>query len=267
MILAGQVSQHSGDSRAAANWYFHAAMFASDLGQGTFPMAVAGIATSKTALRVLARLIGSVQDDRTLLVYLKQELSKRENCTPSLNSALAWESAHAASALSDIERSYIARRSKLVGRILPWRAIGAWRLSRSMPLVLHLDGAARTADLAELRQLGRQINIEGGAGRGAVVYSLPDQWEPLILEIENLRQLTAAVQMAVPLQEWRLAHASYPAALPFGQVSATHNLRYQPSSDQHAYQFVSRTGAIVLDVNGGESQARAHKNQAVSSPR
>jgi hypothetical protein len=269
LVLAGQVDEHAGHVRAAADRYFHAMAYASDLGQGTLPMAVGGIATSKTALHALTRLIGSMQDDASLLRVIKQRLSTRERAVPGLSAGVSWESSLVANALHQIARSYVARPSTPAARLWPWQAIGGWRLSRSMPLIDPLDAAASTEDLDRLRQLGRQINMVGAPRRGAVIYGygLTPQWEPLIGEVAALRQFLAAVQVTVPLQEWRLAHPSYPAALPVSQVSATHKFSYQPSSDQHAYQLVSSTGAIVLEVTDGESPARSHKDKRISSPR
>src|SRR6266849_2655270 len=53
LVLAGQLDQDVGNRRAAADRYFQAAAYASDLGQGNWPMALTGIATSKRALRAL----------------------------------------------------------------------------------------------------------------------------------------------------------------------------------------------------------------------
>src|SRR6266849_1207432 len=165
LVLAGQLDQDVGNRRAAADGYFHAAAYASDLGQGSFPMAVAGIAISKAALLALAQLITSIRDDPPLLPVIKQELSTLEKAMPSLNPGLSWESSHVANALSQIERSYISRRSTAAGRLWPWQAIGAWRLSRSMRLVTRLDAAGAAADLDQLRQLSPQIDMDGAPGR------------------------------------------------------------------------------------------------------
>jgi hypothetical protein len=79
----------------------------------------------------------------------------------------------------------------------------------------------------------------------------------------RVRELLAAVQMTVPLQEWRLAHGGYPATLPFSPASARYNLSYRPSADRHGYQLVSRAGAIVLDVNDGASPASRRSAERV----
>jgi len=82
----------------------------------------------------------------------------------------------------------------------------------------------------------------------------------MIQEIEIVQELFAAVQMSVPLQEWRVAHGSYPGTLPVSQVSPEYDLSYRPSSNNHQYQLVSRTGAVVLDVNDGATGATHAKN-------
>jgi len=257
LLLAGQLDQNAGNRRAAADRYFQAMAYASDLGQGSWPMALAGISTGKRAVRALAQLVSSVQDDALLLRVIRQELSLLQNATPSLNPGLSWDAAHLANHLYEIEYSYLSRQSTAAGRLWPWQAIGAWRLSPSMRLAGRLDAAGAAADLDQLRQLGPQIDMDGVPGRGAVAYALPPNWDALVQEADNVRELLSAVQMTVPLQEWRLAHGGYPASLPFDQASPGYDLSYRPSPDQHAYQFVSRTGAIVLDVNDGASQTRA----------
>ena len=264
LVLEGQMDQHVASRRAAADRYFQAAAYASDLGQGSWPMALAGISTSKRALRALADLISSILDDPSLLSVIKQELATLQTAMPGLNPGLSWDSSHVANALEQIRRSYIARRATPGGRLWPWQAIGAWRLSRSLRLAARLRSAAATADLDQIRQLGPQIDRDGAPGRGAVVYALPPRWDKVVQEVDVLHELLTAVQMAVPLQEWRLAHGSYPATLPSGQMSARYPLAYRPSSDKHAYQFVSRTGGIVLDVSDGALRNRTLKNQAPS---
>jgi hypothetical protein len=196
-----------------------------------------------------------MREDAPLLADITQDLSALEKVIPGLNPGLSWESSEVARALYQIERSYLDRRSTPAGRLWPWHAIGAWRLSRSMRLAAGLEAAGATADLDQLRQLGPQIDRDGAPGRGAVVYALQPNWDQLVQEVDNLRELLAAVQMTVPLQEWRLAHGGYPATLPFSPPSARYNLSYRPSADRHGYQLVSRAGAIVLDMNDGASPA------------
>jgi hypothetical protein len=257
LVLGGQLNRLR-DPRAAADQYFHAAGFAADLGQGTFPMAVAGIGISKTALRALAELVPSI-GDHALLSSIKQDLSALQTVMPSLNPGLSSESALVATALQRIERSYLSQRSTLVARLWPWHAITAWRLSRSMRLAARLDAAATTSDLDQLRQLSHQVDSDGAPGRGAIVYALPPQWDELVQEADDVFKLLVAVQMSVTLQEWHLVHGGYPTILPFTQTSARYELIYRPSSDRHGYELVSPEGMTVLSMKDDVLPVRSPK--------
>ena len=255
VVLAGRLEQQAGNGRAAADRYFQALAYASDVSQGSSPMVLPGILVSKAALRSLAQLTASVHEAAPLLPIIKQKLSMFRGRMPSLTPGLSEDSAQLAHDLYQIERSAIDRPRTPLRRLWPWRAIAAWQLWRSVRLAAGLDVASSIVDLDQLRQLGPQIDRDGAPGRAAVVYRLDERWGKMIQEIEMVQELFAAVQTSVPLQEWRVAHGSYPGTLPASQVSPAYDLSYRPSSNNHQYQLVSRTGAVVLDVNDGATGA------------
>jgi hypothetical protein len=195
-----------------------------------------------------------------LLPTIKQQLSKFRGRTPSLAPGLSEDSAQLAHAVDEIERSYVDRPRTPLERLWPWRAITAWRLWRSVRLATRLDAASATSDVDQLRRLRPQIDVDGATGRGAVVYTLDDRWDKMIQEAENVQELLAAVQMAVLLQEWRVAHDRYPDTFPLSQASDEYQLSYRPSSAGHKYQLVSRAGAVVLDVNDGSADVLHSKD-------
>ena len=259
-VLDGRLKQRVGNERAAADRYVQAAAYASDVSQGSGPMVLPAILVSRAALRRLAELIASVRAPASVLPIISQELAMFRDHMPSVAPGLSEDSALVANDLYEFERSTVDRQWTPLGRLWPWNVVAAWQLWRPLRLADGLDRAAATADLDTLRQLPHQIDRDTALRRW-VAYEWGPRWDGAIQDVENLQELLAAVQIEVPLQEWRIAHGRYPSTLPFGQVSPEYGLSYRPSSNNQGYQLVSRADAIVLDVNDGGADASQGTNR------
>jgi hypothetical protein len=161
VVLAGRLEQQVGNGRAAADRYFQALAYASDVSQGSSPMVLPGILVSKAALRSLAQLTASVHEAAPLLPIIKQKLSMFHGRMPSLTPGLSEDSTQLAHDLHEIERWDVDRPRTPLRRLWPWHAIAAWQLRRSVRLAARLDVASTIRDLGQRNGCHSRQELDG----------------------------------------------------------------------------------------------------------
>jgi hypothetical protein len=209
-ILEGDLRAEQQDWVGAAQSYLETASFGSDMDQGMFGMNLAGFSSTTLSLEALGRLVGAV-NDKTVLSAVWKELSKLDGRMPTLNRGLRLARIWLMARLVAEARAYTGRSHSTLGRIVPWQAVAARRLSRYGSLLSHLEEAVQSTDPAQGQRIAVAIQNDIDRGHGDIVAAeLPERWDEFTSEASHLNRLYGAVQVAMRLQEWYLDHGTYP---------------------------------------------------------
>jgi hypothetical protein len=249
LMVDGHRAAYEGDRRAAAHAYFKALSVGCDLGAGTVLMGMVGVASAGTGLKALAQLVMSDEDDRGLLREISQQLSQFEGQLPSAETGLKSERLWLQNTLAlDGLTSEGGRYSGYF--LLPRRAIAAWHLWQEGDLLRDLDRVTDAHDRKEELRLIESIKRRSEKSRSAIVRESDVARDTsLALAVDDLLRLYGAVQTAITLQDWRIAHHRYPDDVSDVRVPLEqHDLQYEPTKDRQGYKLMGPRAWETADV-------------------
>jgi hypothetical protein len=244
IVLSGHLRAAQHQWSDAATFYLEALSFGCDLGQADFEANLVGMAVSKSALEALGKLVGKAEDDTRFLDDLWQKLSQVESGLPSVDIGFRLARLEIASNLEIEAQAYVRDRRRGLTSLLPWRAVAAWRLSRSERLLNLLEQAADAHDPGQREQLAAEIGHQVTGNTSAVTDALPDNWVGAMNGAEYLERVYWITRAAIKLQQWHADnHGKYPAtAALLASSLERHGLRYEPSEDAYSYKIVVASG-------------------------
>jgi hypothetical protein len=89
----------------------------------------------------------------------------------------------------------------------------------------------------------------------------------LALAVDDLVRLYGAVQIAIALQEWRIAHDRYPDDVSDVRVPLEqYDLQYQPTQDHQGYQLIGPRAWETADVTILERKPPALRAELSGQP-
>jgi len=223
----------------AANQYFQALAFASDLAQADFEANLVGLSVALSSLQALGHLAGRLGQDTAALDDLLQKVWRLEGL-PTVDAGLRRARLDIASNLAIETRRDVQRYRSGFARIVPKYASAAWRLWKSDRLLRLLE-SLQTADPLARRDLVGEIRQR--ATDPAVVVALPDHLVGAMESGTFLMYEHRAVAAAIGLELWRARHGNYPADL--AQLPETLprvGLKYERHSDTDGFQITLSSG-------------------------
>jgi hypothetical protein len=259
LTVDGHQAAHEGNRRAAARAYFRSLSVGCDLGAGTVLMGMVGVASAGTGLKALAQLVVSDDDDSGLLREMAQQLSRFEGQLPNAGAGLRSEGLWLQNALVLDGFASGGERYPGFGVLLPSRAIAAWRLWREQDLLHDIDRVIDTHNRSEELRLIENIKRRSAKSGSAIVRELGlDSDVSLVLAADDLVRLYGAVQIAIALQDWRIARNRYPDDVSaVGVRLQQFDLQYQPTPDRQGYKLIGPRSWETADVIILERQSPA----------
>jgi hypothetical protein len=250
LTVDGHQAAHEGNRRAAARAYFRSLSVGCDLGGGTVLMGMVAVASAGTGLKALAQLVISDDDDSGLLREMAQQLSRFEGQLPSAETGLKSERLWLQNALVLDGFASGGERYPGFGVLLPSRAFAAWRLWQEQDLLHDLDRVIDTHDRSEELRLIENIKRRSAKSGSAIVRELGlDRDVSLTLAVDDLLRLYGAVQIAIALQDWRIAHHRYPDVVSaVGVPLQQYDLQYQPTPNRQGYKLIGPRAWETADV-------------------
>jgi hypothetical protein len=241
LVLGGHQRAQQHDWRQAIRSYLQTLSLGRDLGQGSVEMNAVGMSAATWALRGLGRSAGYITD-QPLLDELSKQLARFNGTLPSVATGLRFFRLQVATELRRTAGAYLAPGQNGLSRLVPWRALGAWRFSREEAM---LGPNARIAELGQLtdrrerQRVISEIATPGTRVSATVPHSLPD----LLRRGDDLARLYRAVRVALTLQDWYVVHGEYPVdARPLQILAGDDALKYERSRDAQGYRLIGAKG-------------------------
>jgi hypothetical protein len=244
-VLNGHVQASQGDWLGAADSYIKALSLGSDLSDGDFTMNILSLGFWKIGLKALGTVVDSKGDDKRFLDDVGQRFSRFEGSLPSVKVGLRFTRLWVATGLANDAHAYVAQRRVGLGRLLPWRAVAAWRLSREVPLVEQLRQAVDAKGSIERTRLAGEIKQQVLRSRSPFVPDeVPvDMWAPLAEEADKVSHTYRALQVAIKLQEWHADHGEYPVEIGVLNLPVDlYGLTYDRTDKGKGYRLVAGRG-------------------------
>jgi hypothetical protein len=192
----------------------------------------------------------SDDDDSGLLREISKGLSRFEDQLPSAESGLKSERLWLQNALALDGLTSEGRRYQGFGLLLPRRAIAAWHLWQERDLLRDLDRVIDAHDRREELRLIESIKRRSAKSVSVIVRESELASDAsLALAVDDLLRLYGALQIAITLQDWRVAHDRYPYDVSAVGVSLQqYDLQYQPTPDRQGYKLVGPRAWETADV-------------------
>ncbi len=243
--INGHLAAARNDPRGAARAYVNAVALSADLARGDLSMNLIGTGAAKVGLNGLSQLITSVDNNQEFLAEARDALSRLDGNLPTTGSVLRFPKLWIETGLVDDARSYVNEGTG-VGRLLPRRAIAAWRLNHSESLVRLLDIVTELSP-SERGRVVQTINHDiARSGMAFISDELPAGWDQLLQEGDQVRRLYRATSVALTLESWYVSRGEYPIEFSISD-SPTDNdaTRYEPLNQRKGYQ-------LSIQSKGGE---------------
>jgi len=213
-------------------------------------MGMVGVASAGIGLKALAQLAMADDDDSGFLGEIARQLSRFEGQLPGAEAGLRSERLWLENALALDELVLGGERSRGFGVLWPRRVLAAWLLWQERDLLRDLHRVIEAHDRGEeLRRIERIKRRSARSGSAIVRESGLAGDASLALAVDDLLRLFGAVQIAITLQDWRIAHHRYPddgsaVKAPLEQ----YELQYQPTEDRQGYKLIGPRAWATADV-------------------
>jgi hypothetical protein len=238
LVLSGHQQEQKGHWRAAVQTYFEVIAFGCDLGAGDFTMNIMGIGSARLGLTALANLI-TVVDDPQLLSDTSRQLDAIEGKMPTAEDGIIVERLRLADALAVEADAYIHMHATGMRRLFPWRAIIAWRIRATDPILLQLDS------LGKMRDPRARVRLDDEIGHRAA--TIPFQtirdgmvapWAGVMSAADDVARWNGIAGAALKFQDWHRQHRVYPVgSLAPDLVLALRGLQYEPLAGGEGYRI------------------------------
>jgi hypothetical protein len=247
LILYGHLQAVHHQSASAVKSYLEALSFADDLGQADFETTLIGMFLAKPALEGLSELIGRLDKDSVSLEEIWQQLALFETKLPRMSTGIRLARLRTATNLQIDSDEYVRGQPWELSHVPSRRAIAAWRLARSEPLLKLLFQIADANGTHDREKLAAEIeHAVETANNQTVSDGVPDNCIGAVKSEAYLHRIYRSTQAAIRLRQWRDDHGRYPAdAMPLMLRFDEERLRYETSQDGNSYKII---------IDGGEGE-------------
>jgi len=234
LAMLGYREAFHGRRRAAFRRYFASLAFACDVGRGDDVMTLIGMISADGALRAIAELVVSIDDDRAALDDVLRQLSQFEGSLPIGRSALL--------------RDRLLADKLALNRTNSWRMLTHWQLGTRRNLLTQMTDLATSLQTndqsARLDEIERQAttNHENARTARERLFAETTDLERYVALLKSTSQMVRvfrAVQTVIVLQVWRMEHHRYPATEEeLGQPLDRFGIKYESAKNGDRYKLI-----------------------------
>jgi hypothetical protein len=238
MVLRGYHDARGHDRGTAAQGYFEALSFASDLSQADYLASFVSMTVAGAALEGLANTAAGWDDTKSLRAT-RETLSRFATRLPTIDAGLRLAKLEIATNLQ-IEATASDRHRPWGLRAIWWPLVGAWRLAHQTSVLKLLQQLSETRTTADRKRLATTIdNLQASTTDRTVKDGLPIRCLSAVMDEEYLHRVYTATEAAIELEERRLDDERFPETAeslnvrPFGE-----GLHYEQLDGGHGYRIM-----------------------------
>jgi hypothetical protein len=238
MVLRGYHDAWGHDRGAAAQGYFEALSFASDLSQADYSASFVSMTIAGAALEGLANTAAGWDDTKSLRAT-RETLSHFATRLPTIDAGLRLARLEIATLLQIDAMASGGHRPWDLHAIW-WPLVGARRLARHSSLLKLLQQLSETRTTADRKRLATTIdNLQASTTDRTVKAVLPIRCLGAVMSEEYLHQIYTATQAAIELEERRLDYERFPEAAESLDVRPVgEGLHYEQLDGGHGYRIM-----------------------------